>query len=69
MRICQINSQHTLYRQTSNISRTKSQTIKFSRLILQMFLPNPLKTGVTSRMKVQLEKRRQTNLQLDLSNQ
>ena len=34
------------YRQTSNISRNKS------RLVSQLSLPNPLKPGVKSRMKM-----------------
>ena len=31
-----------VYRQTSNISRTKSKTFNVSRLVLQLSLPNPL---------------------------
>ena len=42
----------TRYRQTSNISRTKSQTLNVSCLVLQLSLPNPLKPGVKSRMKM-----------------
>ena len=38
-----------------------------SRLVLQLSLPNPLKPGVTSRMKMLLEQRRQAMLQLYLS--
>ena len=34
------------YRQVSNISRTQSQNIPVSRLVLQLSLPNPLKPGV-----------------------
>ena len=40
------------YRKTSNISRTKSQNLNDSRLILQFSLPHPLKPGVKSRMKM-----------------
>ena len=40
------------YRQISNISRTKSQYWNVSRLVLQLSLPNPLKPGVKSIMKM-----------------
>ena len=40
------------YRKTSNISRTQSQHLIVSRLILQLSLPSPLKPGVKSRMKM-----------------
>ena len=43
------------YRQTSNISRTKSPNLNVSRLVLQLSLPKPLKPAVKSRMKMQLE--------------
>ena len=43
------------YRQTSQISRTKSQNLNLSRLVLRLSLPNPLKPGVKSRMKMELE--------------
>ena len=33
------------YRQISNIRRTKSQTLNVSQLVLQLSLPNPLKSG------------------------
>ena len=36
-------------------------------LILQLSVPNPLKLGVKSRMKMKLEQRRQAVLQLHLS--
>ena len=39
-----------IYRQISNISRTKSQTLNASHLVLQLSLPNPLKSGIKSRM-------------------
>ena len=42
------------YRQTSNTSRTKSQNVNVSRLVLQLSLRNLLKPGVESRMKMQL---------------
>ena len=41
-----------LYHQTSNIRHTKSQHVKVFRLILQLSLPNPLKSGVKPRMKM-----------------
>ena len=41
-----------LYRQTSNISGTRSQNLNNSRLVLQLSLHNPLKPGVKSRMKM-----------------
>ena len=34
------------YREISNISRTKSQNINVSHLVLQLSLPNPMKPGV-----------------------
>ena len=48
-----------VYRQVSNISRTKSKHLKDSRPVLRLSLPNPLKPDVKSRMKMQLEQRRQ----------
>ena len=42
----------TSYRQFSNIRRTLSQNINVSRLVLQLFLPNPLKPGVKLSMKM-----------------
>ena len=41
------------YRQVSNISRTKSQHLKDSHIVLRLSLPNPLKPDVKSRMKMQ----------------
>ena len=38
--------------QTSHTNRTKSQNLNVSRLVLQLSLPNPLKPGVKSRMKM-----------------
>ena len=57
------------YRQVSNIRRTKSQNLNVSCLVLQLSLHNLLKPGVYSRMKMKLEQRRQTMLQLHLSYQ
>ena len=48
-----------LYVQTPNISRTKSNHLSISRLVLQLCLPNTLKPGNKSRMKMQLEQRQQ----------
>ena len=45
-------------RQTFNISRTKSQNSNVSRLVLLLSLPNPLKQGVKSRMKMYLGQHR-----------
>ena len=55
------------YRKTPNIRSTKSQNLNDSGLVLQSHLPNPLKPGVKSRMKMLLEQRRQAMLQLHLS--
>ena len=41
-----------MYCQTSNIGCTKSPNLNVSRLVLQLSLPNPLKPGVKSGMKV-----------------
>ena len=40
------------YRKTSSISRTKSQNLNVSNIVLQLSLPNQLKLGVKSRMKM-----------------
>ena len=40
------------YHQTSNIRHTKSQNLNVSHHVLQLPLPNPLKPGVKSRMKM-----------------
>ena len=45
-------SQTSKYRQNSNTIRTKSDYLKVSRFILQLSLPNPLKPGFKSRMKM-----------------
>ena len=41
-----------IYRKTSGISRTKSLNFTVSHVILQLPLPNPLKPGVKSSMKM-----------------
>ena len=51
----QVNSTFSIdgiYRKTSSISRTKSQNLNVSCLLLQWSLPNPLKQGVKLRMKM-----------------
>ena len=40
------------YRKISNIRRNRSQNLNDSHLALQSSLPNPLKPGVKSRMKI-----------------
>ena len=56
-------------RKISNIRHTKSQNLNDSRLVLQLPLPNPLESGVKSRMNMGLEQHRQAMLQLHLSDQ
>ena len=56
-----------IYRKISNIRCTKYPNLNVSRLVLQLSLPNPMKPCVKSRMKMQLEQRRQAMLQLYLS--
>ena len=41
-----------MYRQVSNIRRTKSQHLKYYRTVLRLSFPNPLKPEVKSRMKM-----------------
>ena len=41
-----------MYRKTSNTIRTKLQNVNVPRLGLQFSLPNPLKPGIKSRMKM-----------------
>ena len=43
---------YEMYRQVSNIRRTKFQHLKDSRTVLRLFLPNLLKSDVKSRMKM-----------------
>ena len=57
------------YHQTSDIRCTKSQNLNVSHLVLHLSLPNLLKPGVKSRIKMQLEQRRQAMLQLHLSDE
>ena len=52
--------------QISNISAPNPKNLNFSRLVLQLSLPYPLKSGVKSRMKIQLEQRRLRNIPGDL---
>ena len=52
-----------------NIRCTKHQDLNNSPLALQLSLPNPLKPGVKSGMKMSLEQRRQAMLQLHLSDE
>ena len=47
-----MNTSGTPYHQISNIMRTKYQNSNVSRLVLQLSLPNPLKTGVQLKMKM-----------------
>ena len=46
------NRLHNVYRQVSNIRRTKSQHLKDYHAVLRLSLPNPLKPDVRSRMKM-----------------
>ena len=57
------------YHKTSNISCTKYQNSNVFRLVWQFSLPNPLKPGVNSMLKMWLEQHRQAILQLHLSDQ
>ena len=47
----------------------KSQNLNIFRLVLQFTMPNPMKPGVKSRMKMKLEQRRQALLLPHLSEQ
>ena len=40
------------YHKVSNIRRIKSPNLNVSRLVVQLSLPNPMKPGVKSRMKM-----------------
>ena len=46
------------YRKVSNMRRTKFPNLNVSRFVLQLSLPNLMKPGVKSKMKMQLEQRR-----------
>ena len=59
--ICEYMVYYCLF---SNTRRTQSQNINVSRIVLQLFLPNPLKPSVKLRVKMKLEQRRQAMLQL-----
>ena len=65
--ISEISGVFCAYRVVSNIRRTKSQYLNDSHLVLKSSLANHLKPSVKSRMKMWLEQRRQTMLQLHLS--
>ena len=43
---------HEIYRKTSSISRTKSQSLNVSCILAQLSSFNPLKPGVKLRMKM-----------------
>ena len=43
---------HINYRKVSDIKRTKSKNLNDSRLVLKLSVPNPLKLGIKSRMKM-----------------
>ena len=45
------------YRQFSDTTRTQSQNITVSRLVLRLSLPNPLKPSVRLRVKMKLGQR------------
>ena len=57
------------YCQISNTRHTKSKNLNISRFILQLSLPNPLKLGVGSKIRMQSERCWQAMLQLHLSDQ
>ena len=57
------------YCQISNTRHTKSKNFNISRFILQLSLPNPLKLGVGSKLRMQSEQCWQAMLQLHLSDQ
>ena len=47
-----VGAHFAIYHQTTNIRRTKFQNFNVSRLVLQLLLPNSLKPGIKSRMKM-----------------
>ena len=51
------------------LSRTKPQHLNVPRVVLQIYLPNPLNPGVELRMKMWMEQRRVAMLQLHLSDE
>ena len=46
------NARNTIYRKISNIRCAKSPNLNVSRPVLQLSLPDPMKPGVESRMKM-----------------
>ena len=44
--------EYLTYRKISNIRRNKSSNLNASPLVVQLSLPNPMKPGVKSRMKM-----------------
>ena len=69
MPFCRQQHKYWDYPEVSNISYTKCQNLYVSHFVLQLSLPNPMKPGVKSRMKMYLEQPRQAVLQLHLSDQ
>ena len=57
------------YRQISILSNTKFQNLDYYCVASHLSLPDLLKTGVKSIMKILLEQRQQAMLQLHLSDQ
>ena len=51
-----------IYRKISNIRRTESPNLNVSHLVLQLFLPNPMKPDVKSIIKMQLSALLQVHL-------
>ena len=60
---------YQLHNTTSTILRTKSKDVNVFRLVLQLSMRNPSKPDVKSRMKMQLEQRRQVMFQWHLCDQ
>ena len=54
MSICTTQHKYIIciYRKISNIRRTKTRNLNVYRLVLQLSLPNPMKPGVKSRIKM-----------------
>ena len=50
--VCIIFGIYSAYRKISNISRTKPQNLTDFRLVSQLPLPNPFKSGVESTIKM-----------------
>ena len=66
---CEIFGMYVISCQIANISHTKSQSLNVLASHCSCLSPIPLTPGVKSRMKMQLEQRRQAMLQLYLSDQ